>query len=277
MNSHFSKEEIKIIDNIKIGCEELINLVLSDRLQFPEKYAKLGSHTKHKPVVRLSTIFELLRLITKNKDKTFRPIDIRKELPYNYKDIRYSALSDIINSLVKMKFIIKASDFSIKKHRGHPFKSEDESIDNTDIPGLKSYYTISPLLESIRKILDKQEVNESIYNHLLATGLLLKLYEKTKLSEITTFKTNYVESALNTRKIVKLPESETKTESQFLEYFKKKSEIYNKMSEDEVLKYAKEWAKNLVIKHKPTEFKSIFQLGMIYYNMISSNIKLESY
>ena len=125
--------------------------------------------------------------------------------------------------------------------------------------------------------MDKQEVNESIYNHLLATGLLLKLYEKTKLSEITTFKTNYVESALNTRKIVKLPESETKTESQFLEYFKKKSEIYNKMSEDEVLKYAKEWAKNFVIKHKPTEFKSIFQLGMIYYNMISSNIKLESY
>lgn len=221
MNSHFSKEEIKIIDNIKIGCEELIKLVLSDRLQSSEKYAKLSSHTKHKPVVRLSTIFEILRIITKNKDKTFRPIDIRKELPEKYKDIRYSALSDIINSLVKMKFLIKASDFSIKKHRGHPFKSEDESIDNTDIPGIKSYYTISPLLESIRKILDKQEVNESIYNHLLATGLLLKLYEKTKLSEITTFKTNYVESSLNTRKIVKLPESETKTESQFLEYLKK--------------------------------------------------------
>jgi hypothetical protein len=49
------------------------------------------------------------------------------------------------------------------------------------------------------------------------------------------------------------------------------------MSEDEVLKYAKEWAKNFVIKHKPTEFKRIFQLGMICYNMISSNIKLESY
>jgi hypothetical protein len=274
MDVRLSKEEIKIIDNIKIGCEELIKLILSDRLKSPEKYAKLSSHTKQKPVVRLSAIFEVLRIITKNKEKTFRPIDIRKELPYNYKDIRYSALSDIINSLVKMEFIIKASDFSIKKHRGHPFKSEDESIDNTDIPGLKSYYTISPLLESIRNILDKQEVNESIYNHLLATGLLLKLYEKTKLSEITTFKTKYVKSALNTRKMVKLPESETKTESQFLEYFKKKSEIYNKMSEDEVLKYAKEWAKNFIIKHKPIEFKSIFQLGMICYNMISSNIKL---
>ena len=50
-----------------------------------------------------------------------------------------------------MKFLIHSSDLYIKKHRGHPFKSEDESIDNTDIPGIKSYYTISPLLESIRK------------------------------------------------------------------------------------------------------------------------------
>lgn len=169
MNLGLSKEEIKIIDNIKIGCEELIKLTLYDRLKSPEKYAKLSSHTKHKPVVRIFAIFEVLRIITKNKYKTFRPIDIRHELPDNYKDIRYSTLSDIINSLVKMKFIIKASDFSIKQRRGHPFKS----IDNTYIPGLKSYYTISPLLESITKILDKQEINEYIYDHLLETGLLL--------------------------------------------------------------------------------------------------------
>ena len=277
MNSSFPNENLEIIENIKKGCEELIKLILSDILKSPEKYAKLSSHTKHKPVVRIFAIFEVLRIITKNEYKTFRPIDIRHELPDNYKDIRYSTLSDIMNSLVKMEFIIKASDFSIKKRRGHPFKSKDESIDNTDIPGLKSYYTISPLLESITKILDKQEVNESIYDHLLETGLLFQLYEKTKLSEITTFKTNYVESALNTRKIVKLSESETKTESQFLEYFKKMSEVYNKMSEEEVLKYVKEWAKNFVIEHKPTEFKRIYQLGMICYNMISSNIKLESY
>ena len=85
MNSHFSKEEIKIIDNIKIGCEELIKLVLSDRLQSPEKYAKLSSHKKYKYFVRIFTIHEILRIITKNKDKTFRPIDIRNEFPKNTK------------------------------------------------------------------------------------------------------------------------------------------------------------------------------------------------
>lgn len=277
MNSHLSKEEIKIIDNIKIGCEGLIKLILSDRLKSPEKYAKLTSHTKHKPVVRISAIYEVLRIITKNEYKTFRPIDIRHQLPDDYKDIRYSALSDIIYSLKKMKFIIKASEFSIKKHRGHPFKSRDESSDKTDIPGLKSYYTISPLLENITNILNKQEVNEFIYKYLLETGLLIKLCEKTKLSEITTFKANYFENALTTRKIVKLPEGQTKTDSQFLEYFKKMREIYNKMNDDEVLKYAKQWAKDFVIKHRPTEFKIVYQLGMICYNMISSNIKLESY
>ena len=225
MISHLSKKELKIINNVKIGCEELIKRILSDILKSPKKYAKLSSHIKHKPVVRLFAIYEVLRIITKNKYKTFRPIDIRHELPDNYKDIRYSALSDIIYSLKKMKFIIKASEISVKKHRGHPFKSMDESIDNTDIPGLKSYYTISPKLENITKILNKQEANESIYNYLLEAGLLIKLYEKTKLSEIITFKINYVESALTTRKIVKLPESETKTDSQFLEYFKKKRDL----------------------------------------------------
>jgi hypothetical protein len=80
-----------------------------------------------------------------------------------------------------------------------------------------------------------------------------------------------------TRKIIKLPESQTKTDSQFLEYFKKQSEIYNKMSEDEIFEYAKEWAKNFVIKHQPTKFKRVYQLGMICYNMISSNISLKSY
>ena len=49
------------------------------------------------------------------------------------------------------------------------------------------------------------------------------------------------------------------------------------MNDDEVLKYAKQWAKDFVIKHRPTEFKIVYQLGMICYNMISSNIKLESY
>jgi hypothetical protein len=226
MNSHLSKEEIKIIDDIKIGCKELITIILSDILKSPEKYAKLSSHTKHKPVVRISAIYEVLRIITKNKYKTFRPKDIRHELPDNYKDIRYSALSDIINSLIKIKFITKASDLSLKKQRGHPFTSRDKSNDNTGIPGLKSYYTISPLLENITKILNKKEANEFIYNYLLETGLLIKLYEKTKLSEITTFKVNYVESALTTRKIVKLPESQTKTDSQFLEYFKKERERF---------------------------------------------------
>jgi hypothetical protein len=184
---------------------------------------------------------------------------------------------NIINSLIKMEFITKASDLSLKKQRGHPFTSRDKSNDNTSIPGLKSYYTISPLLEHITKILNKKEANEFIYNYLLETGLLIKLYEKTKLSEITTFKVNYVESALTTRKIVKLPESQTKTDSQFLDYFKKEREIYNKMNDDEVLKYAKVWAKNFVREHQPTDFKIIYQLGMICYNMRSSSIKLESY
>jgi hypothetical protein len=57
MNLRLSQEEIKIIDNIKIGCEELIKLILSDILKFPEKFAKLDFHKKHKYFVRTIILF----------------------------------------------------------------------------------------------------------------------------------------------------------------------------------------------------------------------------
>jgi hypothetical protein len=66
MNSHLSKEEIKIIDDIKIGCEELIKVILSDILNSPEKFAKLESHKKHKYSVRFFVIHEIIRIINNN-------------------------------------------------------------------------------------------------------------------------------------------------------------------------------------------------------------------
>ena len=115
MNSQLSKEEIKIIDNIKIGCEELIKLILSDILKFPEKFAKLDSHKKYKYFVRIFVIYEILRITNKNENKSFRPIDIRNQLPENYNDIKYSSLSDIMNSMVNMKFLIHSSGIRYKE------------------------------------------------------------------------------------------------------------------------------------------------------------------
>jgi len=57
MNLPLSKEEIKIIDNIKIGCEGLIKLILSDILKSPEKFAKLDYHKKHKYFVGIFALF----------------------------------------------------------------------------------------------------------------------------------------------------------------------------------------------------------------------------
>src|SRR5918994_3613805 len=135
MDSHLSKEELNIINNIKIGCEELIKLILSDILKSPEKFAKLDSHKKHKYFVRIFVIHEILRIINNDENKSFRPMDIRKQLPDNYKDIRYSALSDIMHSMVEMKFLIHSSGVNLKRHRGHPVM--DNSTDNSSIPGHK--------------------------------------------------------------------------------------------------------------------------------------------
>jgi hypothetical protein len=269
MNSQLSKEEIKIIDNIKIGCEELIKLILSDILNSPEKFAKLESHKKHKYFVRIFVIHEIIRIINNNKNKSFRPIDIRKQLPDNYKDIRYSSLSDIMNSMVKMKFLIHSSGLNIKKHRGHP---KDSTSDNSSVPGHKSYYTISSLFENKSKILNKSTAQEMLHRHLLKSGYLIKLVERTALNVMTTFKEQDIDNALNTRRSVKPLQAEINTETQFSEQFKRDCKILSKLDKDKSIQRAQDWATKHVDTTPPQGYKEIYQLGMISYYMSKRNV-----
>jgi hypothetical protein len=270
MNLGLSKEEIKIIDNIKIGCEELIKLILSDILKFPEKFAKLDSHKKYKYFVRIFVIHEILRIINKNENKSFRPIDIRNQLPENYNDIKYSSLSDIMNSMVKMRFLIHSSGLDIKKHPGHPFTYN--SGDNSSIPGNKSYYTISPLLESKSQLLDKPAAQEILHSHLLKSVYFIKLIEKTALNVMASFKEKDSETALNTRRSVKPLQAEINTETHFLEQFQRDCKILDKLDKEESIQRALDWAKKYVATTPPQGYKEIYQLGMISYYMGKSNV-----
>ena len=269
MDSNLSKEEIKIIDDIKIGCEELIKLILSDILNSPEKFAKLESHKKHKYFVLIFVIHEILRIINNNENKSFRPIHIRKQLPDNYKDIRYSSMSDIMNSMVEMKFLIHSSGENVKKHRGHP---KDNSTDNSSIPGHKSYYTISPLFENKSKILNKPIAQEMLHSHLLQSGYLIKLVERTAINQMTTFKEQDIDSALNTRRSVKPLQAQRNTETRFSEQFKRDCKILSLLDKDESIQRAQDWAKKYVDTTPPKGYKEIYQLGMISYYMGKSNV-----
>ena len=169
-----------------------------------------------------------------------------------------------------MKFIIHSPGLDIKKHRGHPFN--DKSTDNSSIPGLKSYYTISPFLESISHILNQSNTQKMVHSHLLESGLLFNLAKKTALNVLTTFKENDIESATNIRRSVKTSQTEMKTESQFVEQFERDNKILGSLDKDESIQRAKEWAKKFVTTSSPHEFKEIYQLGMIWYYIISSNV-----
>ena len=270
MDSPLSKEELIIINNIKIGCKELIKLISSDNLKSPEKFAKLDSHKKHKYFVRIFVIHEILRIVNKNKNKSFRPMDIRNQLPENYNDIKYSSLSDIMNSMVKMRFLIHSSGLDIKKHPGHPFTYN--SGDNSSIPGNKSYYTISPLLESKSQLLDKPAAQEILHSHLLKSVYFIKLIEKTALNVMASFKEKDSETALNTRRSVKPLQAEINTETHFLEQFQRDCKILDKLDKEESIQRALDWAKKYVATTPPQGYKEIYQLGMIVYYMGKSNV-----
>ena len=111
-----------------------------------------------------------------------------------------------------------------------------------------------------------------LHSHILESGYLIKLVEKTAFNVMTTFKEKDIESAKNTRRSVKPLQAEINTETQFLEQFKRDCKILSTLDKGESIQRAQDWAKKYVATTPPQEFKEIYQLGMISYYMSNSNV-----
>ena len=147
----FAPEENSFIEQLKIGLEILIKLAIFDGIKTPERYSNLRSHHKKKSLVHTDLIHEAIRKSEQNENNLpFRPAQMRLKLPDDLRNIQYSDLSDILDSLNKCNIVNRTSE--LPKKPGHPFTEADKRID--DIPGVKSHYTLSSYLRKITTLLE---------------------------------------------------------------------------------------------------------------------------
>ena len=256
----------KFIEQIKIGLEILIKLVIFDRIKSPERYSTLRSHHKKKSLAHTSLIHELIKKSEKKeKNLPFRPAQIRLKLSEDLRNIQYSDLSDILYSLNECNIVNHASE--LPKKPGHPVTEADKRID--DIPGTKSNYTLSLYLRKIRRLLENPKIQEILYQHLLNSGLLMELYRNGSLiaSEIKT--SNDILTAKNFVRTTKPPQMSN--ERNLENIFQKDNKKIKSMNKVEIEKDANKWSEKFVIEHKAAEYVWLYILGGLIYYMAYKN------
>jgi hypothetical protein len=256
-----------LIEQIKIGLEFLINLAILERIKTPKRYSTLRSHHKKKSLVHTSLIHEIIKSEQKDNNLPFRPAHMRLKLPEDLRNIQYSDLSDILYSLNECNIVNHTSE--LPKKPGHPFKEADKN--NDDIPGTKSHYAMSLYLRKITRLLQNPRVQQILYQHLMNSGLLRKLYKNGSLIASEIKKRNDIATAKNFIRTTKPPQM---TNEENLEnILQKDNKKIISMKIEEIEKEANNWSKKFVIEHKADEYLWLYKLGGIVYYMAYKNYR----
>ena len=259
-------DEHIFIEQIKIGLEFLVNLGIFERIKTPERYSDLRSHHKKKSLAHTSLIHEVIKK-TEEQDNnlSFRPIHMRLKLPEDLRTIQYSDLSDIFYSLNNCNIVNHTSE--LPKKPGHPVTDADKRID--DIPGIKSNYTFSTYLRKITTLVENPKVQEILYQYLLKSGLLVKLYKNGSLIASEIKKRNDITTAKNFIRTTKPPQMSNERDLENI--FQKDNKKILSMKRDEIEEEANNWSKKFVMEHKADEYLWLYKLGGIFYYMAYKN------
>jgi len=261
-----TSEENTFIEQIKIGVELLINKTNFERIKTPERYSTLRSHHKKKSLTHTSLIHEIIKKSEqKENNLPFRPANMRLKLPEDLRNIQYSDLSDIFYSFNKSNLVNHTS--ALPKKAGHPVKEADKR--NDDIPGIKANYSLSTYLRKVTKLLENPKIQEILYQYLLKSGHLSKLYKNGSLISSAIKKDNDITTAKNFIKTSKPPQMTN--EYNLEKIFERDNKRLTSMKKDEIEKEAKKWSEKFVIEHKADEYLWLYKLGGIVYYMAYKN------
>ena len=254
-NDTLSNDDRLLIDKIIIGCATLISNITSNQ----KNYARVRSNQQTKSLVNTWILINLPLIL--EKKPRFRPSDIRKMLPGNMKNIQSADLTDILNSLVTKKILIKVDKEEFKKETkqkkwGRPSKQDND----TDEPGPKFFYQPSNYYNDLKIILAKPKARDLIYTSLLQSNLLYKLAKYAETQSLRIKRNNVKKIAWNILDSVNL--APMKRESDFEADHTKIAHIddnkkLKSITEKETIHF--------IEKRRADDYVPIYYMGGIYF------------
>jgi hypothetical protein len=257
-NDTLSYDDRILIDKIIIGCAILISDITSN----DKNYARVRSNQQAKSLVNTWILINLPLIL--EKKLRFRPSDIRKMLPENeiMKNIQSADLTDILNSLVTAKILIKVDKEEFKKETKQKKWGRQPKGDNdTDESGPKSFYEPSSYYNDLKILLAKPEARDVIYTSLLQSNLLYKLEKYLQTQSLRITRNNVKKIAWNILNSVNL--APMKRESDFEADHRKIVHIddnkrLKSITEKETIHFIK--------KHNANDYAYIYYIGGIYFH-----------
>jgi hypothetical protein len=257
MSDTLTPEDRLLIDIVLVGCTKVISMIIHED---PKQYAKRLSKEYIKS--NLDTFVRLRYLSKQKKDdrQTFRPYDIRENIPEDLKKLKNIQAGDlrrILKSLRRTNVIASQVDkdhiVALEDNRRRP------SMKNDKPSGVDSPYQTTQFYNKMKKLLTKSSALDLVHHLLLESGMLYRYSKCMELIYLYVIKINHDrDKAWNICKSV-FPKSSTETD--FDKLYKQMHSTDN-FSDNKVLEeQASEKAKLVIGSHPPDYFIGLYEIG----------------
>jgi hypothetical protein len=249
MSEILTSEDRLMIDVILVGCTKIISKIICEN---PKDHAKRLSKEYIKSNVDTFVRLRYLSKQEKDNRQTFRPFDIRNNIPEDLtklKNIEAGDLRRVLQSLERTNVVVtKAKDFEDNRRRSSKKKDKPS--------GVNSPYQTTQFYNNMKKLLTKPNALDLVHHLLLESGMLYRYSKYMKLVYLYVIKINHNrDKAWNICKSV-FPRSSTVTD--FDKLYKQIHSTGN-FSDSRMLD---ELASNEAVRsHSPDHFIGLYEIG----------------
>jgi hypothetical protein len=250
MSEILTSEDRLMIDVILVGCTKVISKIIREK---PKDHARRLSKEYTKSNV--DTFIRLRYLSKQEKDnrQTFRPYDIRNNIPEDLKKLKNIQAGDLRRVLQSLERTNVAVSKDFEDNRRRSSKKKDKPS------GVNSPYQTTQFHNNLKKLLTNPNALDLVHHILLESGMLYGYIKYMKLVYFYVIKINHNrDKAWNICKSV-FPLSSTETD--FDKLYKQMHSTGN-FSESRMLEeLASDKAKLVVRSHSPNHFIGLYEIG----------------
>lgn len=253
MSEILTSEDRLMIDVILVGCTKVISKIIREN---PKDHARRLSKEYTKSNVDAFVRLRYLSKQEKDNRQTFRPYDIRNNIPEDLKKLKNIQAGDlrrVLQSLERTNVVVSKAYKDFEDNRRGSSKKKDKPS------GVNSPYQTAQFYNNMKKLLTKSNALDLVHHLLLESGMLYRYSKYMKLVYLYVIKINHNrDKAWNICKSV-FPLSSTETD--FDKLYKQMHSTGNFSDSRMLEELASDKAKLFVRSHSPDHFIGLYEIG----------------